>query len=222
MRIESKLCHISENKAVVQAIGWLDDKKVGSALAEGETVELAEDKAISRLNTRLNLTNNPENKLNLTNENKIQNQFKVELPKNEKLENPNLSQEPSDWSNELTAIDSEIKRLNWSRDDEIRFLEKNLGFNNRNKITRYNDLLNYLNILKEIDNLNSSKSNTKNIEIMIKESDIILRELSWDNKKGREFLKKEFNVTTRKELDEKQLISFLEKLKSIRNQNITH
>lgn len=222
MRIESKLCHISENKAVVQAIGWLDDKKVGSALAEGETVELAEDKAISRLNTRLNLTKNPENKLNLTNENKIQNQFKVELPKNEKLENPNLSQEPSDWSNELTAIDSEIKRLNWSRDDEIRFLEKNLGFNNRNKITRYNDLLNYLNILKEIDNLNSSKSNTKNIEIMIKESDIILRELSWDNKKGREFLKKEFNVTTRKELDEKQLISFLEKLKSIRNQNITH
>ena len=222
MRIESKLCHMSENKAVVKAIAWLDDKKLGSALAEGETVELAEDKAISRLNARLNLTINPENKIKLTNENTIRTQLKVELPKSEKLENANLSQEPSDWSNELTAIDAEIKRLNWTRDDEIRFLEKNIGFNNRNKITRYNDLLNYLNILKKIDNLNSSKLNTTNIDMMIKESDIILRELSWDNKKGREFLQKEFNVTTRKELDEMQLISFVEKLKSIRNQNITY
>ena len=48
MRIESKLCHLTENKAVVQVIGWLNDKNQGSALAEGPTVEAAEDKAISR------------------------------------------------------------------------------------------------------------------------------------------------------------------------------
>ena len=48
MRIESKLCHISENKAVVQVNGWLNDRNLGSALAEGPTVEVAEDKAISR------------------------------------------------------------------------------------------------------------------------------------------------------------------------------
>ncbi len=38
MRIESKLCHISENKAVVQVNGWLNDRNLGSALAEGPTV----------------------------------------------------------------------------------------------------------------------------------------------------------------------------------------
>ena len=54
MRIESNLCHISENKAVVQVNGWINDIKVGSSLAEGPTVEFAEDKAISRLNKRLN------------------------------------------------------------------------------------------------------------------------------------------------------------------------
>ena len=57
------------------------------------------------------------------------------MPISEKRESIDINQEPSDWSNELTAIDSEIKRLKWSRDDEIEFLEKNLGYNNRNKIT---------------------------------------------------------------------------------------
>ena len=37
MRIESKLCHISENKAVVQVNGWLNDRNLGSALAENLT-----------------------------------------------------------------------------------------------------------------------------------------------------------------------------------------
>ena len=50
------------------------------------------------------------------------------------------------------------------------------------------------------------------------ESDTILRDLSWDIKRGREYLQKEFNVSTRMELDEKQLTIFVAKLKSIRNQ----
>ena len=55
------------------------------------------------------------------------------------------------------------------------------------------------------------------LNTLIEESDIILRDLSWDHLQGREYLQKEFNVSTRKELSEKQLISFVEKLKSIRN-----
>ena len=61
MRIESKLCHLSENKAVVLVKAWLNNKSLGSALAEGSTVEVAEDKAILRLNKRINeITNNVE------------------------------------------------------------------------------------------------------------------------------------------------------------------
>ena len=42
-----------------------------------------------------------------------------------------MDNEPSDWSNELTAIDSEIQRLKWSRDDEQEYLEKIFGYLDR-------------------------------------------------------------------------------------------
>ena len=173
MRIESKLCHISENKAVVQVNGWINDKNVGSALAEAPTVEQAEDKAISRLNKRINILTNNQTNINVKVDNR--NDVKVELPINKNVKAVDKNEEPIDWSNDLTAIDSEIQRLNWSRDDEIEFLEKNLGFKNRNKITKYKDLVNYLNILKTISNSKPSLSNITNIEKMIKETDVILK-----------------------------------------------
>ena len=218
MRIESKLCHLSENKAVVLVKAWLNNKSLGSALAEGSTVEVAEDKAILRLNKRISSLTNNVASIKSINEETIKTPLKVELPKSEKIENNNINNEPSDWSMELTAIDSEIKRLNWSRDDEINFLEKTFGYNNRNKITNYSEIVNYLSLLKKTDNQNPSKVFNENINTLIKESDIILRDLSWDHLQGREYLQKEFNVSTRKELSEKQLISFVEKLKSIRNE----
>ena len=222
MRIESKLCHITENKAVVQVIGWLKEENLGSTLAEGPTVEVAEDKAISRLNKRLKLGQNIEVTKNNTQVEKLKTPVKVELPVDERNENANINNDPCDWSNELIAIDSEIKRLNWSRDDEISFLEKTLGYNNRNKITDYCDIVKYLDLLKTIDNKNISLTDNSNISSLINESENILRDLSWDHKKGREYLQKEFNVSTRKELNESQLLSFVEQLKLIRNQYINN
>ena len=222
MRIESKLCHISENKAVVQVNGWLNDINLGSALAEASTVEQAEDKAILRLNKRLNPPYKEESNLNLKVDKQIKPVFNVELPKRDKLETNTVNDEPSDWSDELLAIDKEINRLNWTREEEILFLKQNFGHNNRNKITKYTELVNYLNSLKQIDNNISTKLNSNNINKIIEESDIILRDLSWNNQQGREFLQKEFNVSTRKELDEKQLLTFVEKLKFIKNQNKTN
>ncbi len=221
MRIESKLCHLTDNKAVVQVNGWLNEKNLGSALAEGLTVEDAEDKAISRLNKRINGLLNSETNNQLIHEDKITTPLKVELPKSESINNNNFVKEPVDWSNELTEIDSEIQRLQWSRNDEITFLENNMGYKSRNKITNYSDIIKYLSLLKNIDNQNQSKVLERNITTLIDESDKILRDLSWDNLQGREYLKKEFNVSTRKELNEKQLVSFVEKLKSIRNQYLT-
>ena len=217
MRIDSKLCHVSDIKAVVQVNGWLDDKSLGSALAEGATVEIAEDRAISRLNKRLNSVNTHVEGNNSTNENKMKPLLKVELPKSEKIESANIIHEPNDWSNELTAIDAEIRRLKWSREDEIDFLEKNLGYNSRNKITSYSDIVKYLSLLKKTSNEKIAEVFNGNINTLIEESDNILRDLLWDHKQGREYLLKEFNVTTRKELNERQLLSFVEKLKTIRN-----
>ena len=215
MRIESKLCHLTENRAIVQVNGWLNERNLGSALAEGPTVEDAEDKAISRLNKRLKILANDEKTLSSINEDKIKTPVKVDLPKNETI---NTNHEPSDWSNELAAIDLEIDRLKWTRDDEINFLIKSLGYNNRNKITKYNDIVKYLSLLKEIDIPTQNTDDNGTINTLIEESDQILRDLSWDHTDGREYLQKEFNVSTRKELNQEQLISFVAKLKSIRNQ----
>ena len=222
MRIESKLCHLSENKAVVQVRGWINDKNVGSALAEGITVERAEDKAISRLNNRLNTTKNEEKIKNVPNENIVQKQNQVELPKKENLDIISKKIEPNDWSNELTAIDSEIKRLNWSREDETNFLITNLGYNHRNKITRYSEILKYLELLKTVDRESPHDLINFNIQTLIEESDLLLKDLSWDHKQGRAYLQKEFNVSSRNELDNKQLISFVSKLKSIRDKYLSH
>jgi len=218
MRIESELCHLTDNKAIVRVNGWINERNLGSTLAEGPTVEVAEDKAISRLEKRLQLGSNNGTTLKSFSEDKVRSPLKVELPKNNKI---NLNKEPSDWSNELTAIDSEIERLKWTRNDEIIFLEKNLGYNNRNKITNYNEIVKYLNLLKDTDIPNQSKEVKGNINILIEESDKILMDLSWDHAQGREYLQKQFNVSTRKELNEEQLISFVSNLKSIRNQYLS-
>ncbi len=222
MRIESSLCHISENKAVVKVNAWLNEKNLGSTLAEGATVEIAEDKAIARLNKRINLETNNDATAKSIHDDKLLTPLKVDLPISEKISNSNIHNEPSDWSKELTAIDLEILRLKWSRDDEINFLQNKLGYNNRNKITNYSEILNYLSLLKKINNSNSSNVIGVNINDLIEESETILKELSWDHIKGREYLQREFNVSTRKELNEKQLISFVNKLKSIRNQYLAH
>ena len=217
MRTESKLCHISEDKVIVIVKGWIDGENAGSALAEGKTVEIAEDKAISRLTKRINQKYD-QGQPNQNKASNISKQEDAEVPKIEQEQIPKVFQEPNDWSNELTAIDHEIKRLNWTRDNENSFLENNFGYNNRNKITKYAEIVSYLDMLKKLDNVATSidkKDKTKNL---ILETDILLKELSWDNNKGREYLKKEFNVLTRKELDEQQLISFVSMLKSIRNE----
>jgi len=217
MRFESKLCHVSENRAIVQVTGWDNDKNLGSSLAEGTTVENAEDKAISRLNKRLNAQAIFANDMKTPNEDINRNIFDVKFTQKDKINNVNANQEPSDWSNELTAIDSEIERLKWSRNDEVNFLNKTFGYNNRTKITSYNEIVKYLNLLKNIKDTDYSTLSRANISELIEHSDNILKELSWDHIKGREFLQKEFNVSTRKELNEKQLISFVAKLKSILN-----
>lgn len=216
MRIEANLCHVDDNKVIVRVEGWIDNNSLGSALGQGSSVDLAEDKAIARLKFRLNNNKNitpqenPNKDIDISERNKS---IAIQIKGNKN--HINKQEEHIDWSTELTEVDSEIKRLGWSKDDEIIFLKK-LGYNNRNKITNYQELIKYLKLLKDIDLNSTNKINELNDKDLIKESDIILNDLSWDNQKGREYLIKEFNVSSRKELNVTQLKSFINKLKSIK------
>ena len=70
MRIESKLCHVSENRVIVQVTGWAKDQNLGSSLAEGKTVEDAEDKAVSILKKRINQLTSDDTKSKSINDDK--------------------------------------------------------------------------------------------------------------------------------------------------------
>ena len=221
MRIESNLCHKSDTKTIVSVKGWIDQEYIGSALGEGETVEIAEDNAISRLELRLksygSSTKTSElKKIDLTGDNnKI---FKSEQSNKEK---ESQVKTPSDWSNELSAIDLEIKRLCWTREVENNYLKQHFGYNNRNSITSYTDINNYLDKLRKIEKANVDININELSKTLIKESDKLLYELGWDHRQGRDYLLKEFNVNSRKELDKIQLEIFVSKLKNLLNLSIT-
>ena len=222
MRIESRLCHKSESTTVVVVKGWNGNKVLGSALGEGETAEIAEDNAIRRLNQRLNKNESKQYKIENNEKvyiNNNDNNFNLKAIKENEIETEVISR-PNDWGKELTEIDSEIKRLKWSREDEISFLQKFYGYNNRYKITNYDELLNYLARLKNQKTKDNMEELIITNESLIEESEILLEELSWDHNIGRKFLKNEFNVSTRKELNRNQLILFVNKLKEIRKDSL--
>ena len=217
MRIESNLCHISENKAVVCAYGWINEEKIGSALGEAENVEKAEDNAIARLMQRLDKANLKENKSKIIKTENITNNVNYQSDK----KNIDLisvqNSDPTDWSKELAEIDIEIKKLNWTRDNESLYISKEYGYSNRQNITNYKELTSYLEKLKELNNQTTNKLTEHSKESLILESDTLLNELSWDYTKGREYIQNEFNVSTRKDLSQDQLTLFVNKLKSIKN-----
>lgn len=218
MRIESNLCHISENKAVVCSYGWINEEKIGSALGEAENVEKAEDNAIARLKKRLDNHKLIDEKPKTIKTEHITNNINYKSnTKNIDLISLQNNSDPTDWSKELAEIDIEIKKLNWTRDNESSFITKEFGYSNRQNITNYQEIVTYLEKLKELNNKITNRSDNNSNESLISESDKILNELSWDYTKGREYLQKEFNVLTRKDLTHEQLILFVNKLKSIKN-----
>ncbi len=58
--------------------------------------------------------------------------------------------DPDDWSEELTAIDFELKRIGWTREQERQYLERAFGHGSRHRLTRYADLVAFLRQLRQI------------------------------------------------------------------------
>ena len=59
--------------------------------------------------------------------------------------------DPDDWSEELTAIDLQLKRIGWTREHEQMYLERAYGHGSRHKLTKYSDLVSFLNRLKSFE-----------------------------------------------------------------------
>ena len=222
MLIQSELCHIEANRTIVRVSAWKGEKSLGSALGEGPTVEIAEDKGIKRLMDRIkleNLVSSDElierNKVTIHSTNEDKNKQDRDCSNDTKQTLTNSNKDPEEWSKELSEIEIEIKRLKWDRQQENKFLKEFCGKADRNRITSYRDLLKYLERLKSIkeNETNDGQLEESEKNKLISSSDYIIKKLNWSTAKAREFLNKKMKVSSRQQLKEDDLKEFISLLK---------
>ena len=227
MHFQSELCHIDDERAIVKITGWEGDSSFGSALGQANNAEFAEERAIDRLLKRKNknvktaIVNHSSQTNLVSRESLYQKEARKEQSANnnknkdnnqstDRIELINVSKEPKDWSHELAALEFELDRIGWDKEEETTYIKTIFGMENRSRITMFSDLQEIITCLKNVPKgakLNDILNNTKKEEL-IKRSDSLLRNLKWDNKKGREFLNLHFNVNSRNELKEIELEKF--------------
>ena len=239
MQIRAELCHVDTLRCIVRVEAWLDGSLQGSALGEAATAEEAEERALQRLNSRLGSTEGPQQPLNSARPEAAQvdepnpKQVPVERPR--KIEQPQPSSaphppaiqqevpatpadnapsetptDPDDWSDELTAIDMEIRRIGWSREQEQEYLTRAFGLGSRHKLTRYADLVAYLRQLKLIqanDDASTAPAPIRRGDLL-QQGDAVLKQLGWSSDQARTFLQQQLGATSRQQLSDEQLLQF--------------
>ena len=118
--------------------------------------------------------------------------------------------DPDDWSEELTAIDFELKRIGWTREQERLYLERAFGHGSRHRLTRYADLVAFLRQLRQIqpgEGPDQSAVPIRRSEL-ITQGDQMLSNLGWTGEQARSFLQQNLNSTSRQHLSDEQLLQF--------------
>ena len=237
MQIRAELCHVDTLRCIVRVEAWHDGALLGSALGEAATAEEAEERAMQRLNTRLEPTGRPQpTQTSARSEAKAKDgdakAVPVERPRkldqaepvsasttpapqelpitasdNAPSETPT---DPDDWSDELTAIDMEIRRIGWSREQEQEYLTRAFGLGSRHKLTRYADLVAYLRQLKLIQANDDSSTAPAPIRRgdLLQQGDSMLKQLGWSADQARAFLQQQLGLTSRQQLSDEQLLQF--------------
>ena len=118
--------------------------------------------------------------------------------------------DPDDWSEELTAIDLELQRIGWDRDQERIYLERAFGHGSRHRLTRFNDLVAYLKRLRDLPPGSDPQQTSVPLRRsdLLQQSDEILQRLEWQQEKAIEFLNQNFQATSRQQLSDEQLLTF--------------
>ena len=110
----------------------------------------------------------------------------------------------------MTAIDLELKRIGWGRDQERIYLERAFGHGSRHRLTRYADLVAYLRQLRQLQ----PQEQADQAHIPIRRSDLInqgdqmLKQLGWRADQARAFLQEHLQASSRQQLTDEQLLQF--------------
>lgn len=217
MELYSRLVHAEAGHRVVCVRARQNDRELGSALGEGATAEEAEDRALERLRQRLGDAppagsaddQEPAAAPPST-------PPKAAAPPSTAPSAPAEAApqepppDPDDWSGELAALDRELQRLGWSREQEALYLERAFGHPSRSRLTTYADLLAYLRALETI----VPGQDPEQVAVplrrrdLLAQSDDLLARLGWQAEQGRRFLEQQLGASSRSQLDDGQLLQF--------------
>ena len=118
--------------------------------------------------------------------------------------------DPDDWSDELAELDVQLQRIGWDRSQEGEYLQRAFGHPSRNRLTAYADLVGYLRCLRNL----ASGSDPANAPVPLRRQDLLeqcdqlLRSLQWDAIRGRQLLEQQFQLSSRQQLSDEQLLQF--------------
>ena len=118
--------------------------------------------------------------------------------------------DPEDWSEELAELDVQLKRLGWDRNQEGTYLQRAFGHPSRNRLTAFADLVAYLRALRSV--AGGSHPETAPVPLrrrdLLSQCDQLLASLGWDPQRGRQMLEHSFQLSSRQQLSDEQLLAF--------------
>jgi hypothetical protein len=123
---------------------------------------------------------------------------------------PEPAPDPEDWSAELAQIDLQLRRLGWQREQEGIYLDRAFGHPSRSRITSYADLMAYLQALQAM--VPGALPEAVDVPLrrrdLLAQCDALLTQLAWDANQGRQLLEQHFQLSSRQQLNESQLLQF--------------
>jgi len=232
VQFRAELCHVDTLRCVVRVEAWENGQLLASTLGEAESCEAAEDRALQRLASRIAgdgqtaktsvavVKKAGQSPLTSPTESTDVRTVTDPVPASEGQPEPTPSPtaeppseaptDPEDWSEELTAIDLELRRIGWDRDLESTYLERAFGHASRHRITRYADLVAFLRQLRGLQP--GDRPETAPVPIrrndLITQGDQMLQQLNWGGEQARRFLQQHLGATSRQQLSDEQLLQF--------------
>ena len=118
--------------------------------------------------------------------------------------------DPEDWSQELAALDLQLRRLGWAREQESIYLQRAFGHPSRSRLTHYSDLRAYLLALEGLERGSDPAVATVPLRRseLLAQGDALLLRLGWSAEQGRAFLGRELQRVSRQQLSDVQLLQF--------------
>jgi hypothetical protein len=227
MQLKARLVHAEAGVRVVEVSAWNQGQCLGSALGEAANAEAAEERALERLQQRLH---QPAAKpdpappiqqarppapaqppVSLPRAPQAPTTSATEPPAEPPAESlAELAADPDDWSDELAELDLELRRIGWEREQEAAYLQRAFGHPSRSRLTAYRDLSAYLKTVRLLQP--GTAPNSAPVPLrradLLSQSDQLLQSLRWDANHGRSFLEQHFQLSSRQQLSDEQLLHF--------------